>query len=354
MIPIAACIIAILITNLFWPQINQGLQIHFHGKTYLINAAYFYVLVFLPFYLIYAFQFSTSADYYNYSIMYIKIGNGIHAIKEPLIYIIFKLVSMFRLDFQFVYFFIYGIAFLILYKTLTFYSRDITFSMFMLTCVFFALTLHQIRQLLAVVFSFVSYRYIYEKKFIKFLLFVVIASICHVSALIMLPAYFLLRYRHKLSDIIILSCGCIILGKVAKKIVPFLIRHFVPSRIDWYNNFKYAGFSKWDLILLTIFVILLLIYYRRVVNEQINKIFIHAFIIYMVLFFFCRWIPEVKRWGYYYFFPIIALIPNCLTEEKNKTVRLFYSFTVLLYLFVYLMVAYRGALNIYSFRLLFK
>lgn len=353
MIPIAACMIAILLSNLFYLQINNGGSIQFHGKTYLFNKGYFYALVLLPFYIIYAFQFSTSADYYNYSVLYTAIGYGIRAIKEPIIYGLFKLINIFHLDFQFVYFLIYGIAFLILYNVLSLYSKDITFSMVLLTCVFFALTLHQIRQLLAVVISFAAFKYIIEKNICKFLFVVLLACMCHISAIIMLPAYFLLRYQYKLSDIIIFGCGCIATGIVIRKIIPILIKQFVPSRLNWYNNFKNANFLKWDIILLTIFVFILLIYQKQVINNQINKIFINSFIIYLLLFFFCRWIPEVKRWGYFYFFPIIALIPNCLAEEKNKMRRLLYSFIILLCLFAYILLAYKKQLHIYSLRLLF-
>lgn len=348
MIPITAILCTIILSTLLSVQLNSGLQIRVRNRTYYFNRGVFQAIALVPVYVICAFQFSTSSDYHNYSEMFVAITQGIRSISEPLIYLIFKLVSNLKLDFQWVYIIIFLLVFGILYKTLNKYSKDFVFSTAIYLCVFFGLAGLQIRQLLAVVISFASYQYILERKPFKFILLVGIASMCHASALIMLPAYFLLRYRYRLIDILFVSTAGIVMGFFAKKIFPVVISRIAPSRMNWYRNFKDPAFSKWDLILLAIFTLIIIIYATRVVKNQMNVIFINAFIIYLIMFFFCRWIPEVKRWGYYYFFPIIALIPNCLAEESNKNAQIFYSFIILMYLFLYLLLIYGTPLSYYS------
>lgn len=350
MIPIITLIITILLSNIMPMKVIKNARFSFRGKQYEINPSIYYILLLFPLYIIYTFQFSTSADYYNYSIMFNKISQGIHSIKEPAIYLLFKIISMLKLDFQFVYAVVYLITFTILCRILCQYSKDICLSLILFVCVFFALTLHQIRQLLAVMISFAAYSYIDQKKPFHFYVFILLASACHVSALIMLPAYFLLRYTFRLSDVIIGAGGCIFMGLGAQKILPVLISKLAPSRLNWYSNFKSVGILKWDLILLAIFTFIIIIYGKGIMETTINRVYINSFIVYTLLFFFCRWIPEIKRWGYYYFIPVITLIPNCLAMENNKKARMLYALLLFLYLCAYLLLVYKVQLSIYSLK----
>ena len=52
-----------------------------------------------------------------------------------------------------------------------------------------------IRQYLAAAIIFAGHRYIYEKKFIKYLLVIVMASFFHITSLVMLPVYFLVNKK---------------------------------------------------------------------------------------------------------------------------------------------------------------
>lgn len=348
MIPIIAIVMTILLANIFAKQLNNGLCISFHQKEYCIRPEIMGAIVLLPVYIISACQFSTSSDYYNYSKMFSQIAQGIRSIDEPAIYLIFKIVSKFRLNFQWVYYIIFFLALTILYRTLKKYSKDFVLSTALMLCMFFGLAILQIRQLLAVVIIFAAYQYILKRKPIKFVLLVIIASMCHASALIMLPAYFLLRYRYRLTDILVISGICIAMGRISDRVLPILIGKFAPSRLNWYFVFKGQTIYKWDLILLAMFSLIVIIYAKRVMKNEINILFSNAFALYMIMFFFCRWIPEVQRWGYYFSFPIIALIPNCLGEEPDKKVRILYSYVILLYLFLYLLLMYRAPLGYYT------
>lgn len=352
MIPIIAMFAMICLANIFQKRLDYHAMVANSKKKYII-AILLHCIVLLPLYVFYAFQYFNSNDYYNYSVMFSEITMGIRSIKEPIIYWLFRLIGDADLKFQFVYLFIYLFVFVVLFKTLRKYSSDYILSFIMATCIFLGLMLFQIRQLLATTICFAAYPYIEEKKSIKFIILVLIASMCHMSALIMLPGYILFRYRYRISDIILLSAACFIAKIGASRLLPLIIRKLAPSRLNWYMAYKDYKIQKWELILLTIFIFIIIIYGKRVSQKAINRIYINAFMIYSIMFLFCRWIPEVKRWGYYYFFPIIALIPNCLQEEKNKNAKLLYSFLLLIYLLIYLILMYQKQLDLYSLRLLF-
>ena len=351
MIPLTAIILTILLINFLSPFFEREIKIQVAGNEYRVNHILYYFLLMLPLYILYAFQYAESADYYNYSVMFNKIRIGIKCIDEPIIYSLFKLIAVLKLNFQFVYLALYAIVFIILYKCLKDYSANFGFSLIISTCILFTLFLHQIRQLLAVVICFYAYRYILSKSIIKYYICILLACGCHLSAVIMVPAYFVLRYKFKLTDTIVLSGFCVAIGVFAKHIFPIIIKTFFPDRINWYNNFQESVINKWESILLVVFLMIILLFISQAVKkEEINQVFCNAFIIYVILFFLGRWIPEVTRWGYYYFLPSVALIPNCLAEEKNIKYKQLYCLFLTLYLLVYLFLRFQVQLSLYSIR----
>lgn len=351
MIPLIAITLTILLANLLSPYFEKEIKIQVAGNNYRVNHALYYFLLMLPLYILYAFQYAESADYYNYSVMFNEIRMGLKGIDEPIIYVLFKLIAILNLDFQFVYLALYAIVFIILYNCLKDYSANFGFSLIISTCVLFTLFLHQIRQLLAVVICFYAYRYILSKSTVKYYICILLACGCHLSAVIMFPAYFALRYKFKLTDTIVLSGFCVAIGGFAKRILPIIIKTFFPDRINWYNNYQSSQINKWESILLLIFIMITLLFINQAVKKkEINHVFFNAFIFYIILFFLGRWIPEVLRWGYYYFFPIIALIPNCLAEETNIKYKRLYCLLLTLYLSIYLFLRFQVQLSLYSIR----
>ena len=340
MIPLTAIILTILLANLLSPYFEKEIKIQVAGNNYRVNHALYYFLLMFPLYFIAAFQYANANDYYNYSVMFNEIRQGMRSISEPIIYAIFKGTASLNLSFQFVYIFIYALIFCVLYKCLKDYSKNFAMSLIIYITLFYSLAMFQIRQLLAVVISFYAYRYIAQRKSIPYICFIIAACMCHLSAIIMIPAYFLFRYKIRLTDYGLFAGGLIVAGIIAKRFLPVLIANFFPSRINWYNNYQSSQINKWEIILLALIIVLIIIYAKSICEDSLNRIFIHAFLIYILLFFLGRWIPEVLRWGYYYFFPIVALLPNCLAAERNVRYQKFYSFLVMLFLITYMFLRY--------------
>ncbi|MDR0618465.1 MAG: EpsG family protein [Bacteroidales bacterium] len=94
------------------------------------------------------------------------------------------------------------------------------YSIFIL--VFLGALMAQIRQTIALGFIFISVRYIFERKFLLFLLMVVIACQFHISAIIALPLYFFNRNCGKILPIIL-----IIVSQVS-----YLYPHFLVSFVE--------------------------------------------------------------------------------------------------------------------------
>lgn len=80
--------------------------------------------------------------------------------------------------------------------TLYKYSENFFFSMFLfMAMVHFVWMLNGMRQFIAVSILFASTRFLIERKFLKYLMVVLLVSTIHITALIMIPVYFIVTAR---------------------------------------------------------------------------------------------------------------------------------------------------------------
>lgn len=73
-------------------------------------------------------------------------------------------------------------------------------------------TFNGVRQYLACAVIFAGHRYMVEKRFLKYLLVVGIACLCHVTALIMLPLFFIATRKINFKQVVLLFLIVIVLG----------------------------------------------------------------------------------------------------------------------------------------------
>lgn len=312
-------------------------------------------LAFFPLFFLYAFQYSLHSDYDNYYKAFWGVKNGTSQIREIGVHYINKLVAVAGLDFQFVYIIIYLIAFTILAKCIIDYSSDYALSLVLFITVFFTLGFLQIRQFVAVTICFYSYRYIYSGNFLKFFLCIVVSCLFHISALIMLPAYIVLRYRFKFSYYLVASGFFAFINLFKVQVLTWIVKNFIPSYYGRHEMFRNLGFNKWDTILLALIVFLSIIYFSRVEQKKdVNIVFFNGLFIYVILFSFGRWIIEFDRFGYYFYFPLICLLPNMLKEEQNIYFKILLKAVLMVTLIIFFVIKHHSSeLFIYE-SILFK
>lgn len=323
-------LIALMISGMlaiFW-QIQNGKEKNVYSLkigNYIIraNKNLFALFAILPIYLIYSLQYSLHTDYDNYEKAFWSIKSGNGRIREIAINYINKGVAYLDLDFQFVYIIIYLIAFSILVKCIKEYSEDYSFSLMLFVMLFFVLGFLQIRQLVAVVICSYAYRYIDKKYFFRYMCLIILATLFHVSALIMIPAYFLLIYNFKASYFLIVSMIFSAISLKKEAVLIFLVKHFMPSYLHRHELFRNQIINKWDAIFILLIVFICILYDKMIRKKpMVNVKFLNALYIYTVIFFLGRWILEFDRFGYYFYFPVIFLIPNAIQSERNVYFRI--------------------------------
>jgi len=269
------------------------------------------IVSFLPIYLVYSCQYGLHSDYDNYRAYYNQILEGNRLIRDTGFYLLSAALAKAGFPFQSIYFAVYLIAFLILAKCLQEGADDWAVSLVLFSSVFFLLGFYYIRQLVAVSIALWSFRDIAERKLLRFLCWTSVAALFHVSALVMLPMYFLLNTDFRLGYYCFVA---LLLSGVAvfrRQILLAMIRVFFPAYLNRYEMFRSMALNPWDTLWVLALALFLFWIWGPVHRAGgIDRIAANALAVYLLLYFGCRWLFELERFGYYVHIPVLLLAGN--------------------------------------------
>lgn len=281
---------------------------------------------FLPMYLINACMSYVGNDYANYYTYYQNIVSG----RGQDVEIGYKLINIFvarmGLSFQWVYFITCFIAYALLMLCIRKYSKNyaVSYLLFFSGGFFFLLGLNQIRQFVAVGCVFFAFQFIEKKKPLFYFVLVIIGGLFHVTAYVMLPFYFILGKKIRLSLYAAGALAILPINIFFNDIMAWLFKTFMPR----YMNSNYISkeytleVPYLTMTVVTIVVVLLLAGREKKEIEGIERVFLNGCMISLVMVTVCTWIPEYKRFVYYFFIPTIFYIPRLLDKEKRVWVKL--------------------------------
>lgn len=249
---------------------------------------------------------------------------------------------------QWVLFFTQLIIMIFIYKTLIKYKEymSIYMSMILYFGLFYLNDLNHMRQGIAMAITFYAVTILLEKKYVKYVIFVGIAALFHISALMMLGVlivYFIIQPEFSLKKISIVSglalLFIILLGPIAQFIISLDI---INSRYFFYIQ------NGWifDIGVFVTFLPLLFIeiyYYKKSRNtcEAYSFIFLLT-ILGVISYQLLTGVLQGVRISRYFLHFMMLGIPMALKEEKNSTSRILevavvaYCVLYVLYFNVYL------------------
>ncbi|OUP49747.1 EpsG family protein [Lachnoclostridium sp. An181] len=284
----------------------------------------FVVLTFLPMYLVNASAYYTGGDYATYVQYFQKIRLGIDIDTDIAYYLINRFVIAIGGEFQLVYFIVcfigYGLLLLCVKKFSDNYA--LTLFLYFAYAYFFRFGMNLIRQFIAVMLVFLAYEYIEKRKLILFTILIILATSFHFSAIIIWPFYFILNRKLKLSFFLMIAMVCIPFNFKFQEIMTFLFAKFKPSYLT--SNYITRTFS-WDIAFILCHIIALgivFLYYDYLQTNIKNRIMINALYIGIIISTLACWLPEYKRFAYYFLFPEICLIANALQVEKRNKIKI--------------------------------
>lgn len=212
---------------------------------------------------------------------------------------------------------------------------------------YFYFSLTGLRQTMAISIILFSYRYLRERRLAKFIVWVILASFFHWSALIFIVAYPLANMKLGIKHFI---------GIITSFIISLFFGNFIryviqiigwSERFEFYINretsLTYSGF----IIQLFIFIFCY-IYRKKVISDDSNNIILYNILFCGLIFqAFAAVIAEIFRISMYFSIFSIILIPKSIRMEKNKSLKIIIYLLIFISLVFY--IQWTGVFNDYKF-----
>ena len=287
-------------------------------------------------------RFQVGTDYENYRTIYenrqeIGILEGILQGKEILVFIIIKIAAYLN-NYQLMLAIITFLTIIIFYKAILDYKEKISlgFMFFLYLFLNFTTSFNIIRQALAMVIVLYSYKFMFKRNFIKFLLTIIIASMFHITALIFLPFYFICsdKLNKNKKTKFIKICAIIV--------VIFIVLNYADlistmstniEGLERYESYSQEKVSENREAILDLAILVILFFFRKRLIEYDNKNDTLIFL-YLIGFLFTLTgyrSAFVKRIAMYFEISSVMLIATFPQLFKNNAQKMLVYFLIILY-----------------------
>ncbi len=180
-----------------------------------------------------------------------------------------------------------------------------------------------------------SMKYLFKKKFVQFCLIIVFAAFFHLTALLVIPAYFVayyLKWSKKTFWLIPAACAFLIFAKYPiRKLLFVFYPYYEGDAILDVTNFSWVNIAKCAAVL-----VLCLIFYKKGIKQNAKAEFFFNLNLFALILYTCAtYVPELSRVCYYLIISQVFLIPIVIKSIANVIVRRIILAGVLLSFFAY-------------------
>ena len=217
--------------------------------------------------------------------------------------------------------------------------------------VFFGITLNLVRQSIATAIVIYSMKYLKKEDFKGYIISVIIASGFHISAIIMIPIFFLYKFfgtkKELLVKIIVtvISIITVLCAEYLLKYMYLFSNKFDTEYVNRYMNNSWHFNLTWEILKLFIFIILMIVL-RYKNNTQANKYDKKYFdfckfllILDLVFFQFGAIFRYAERFSYYFMIISYSYLIPCLLDifkkKEEKELRILPTIMIMAILLIY-------------------
>ena len=260
-------------------------------------------------------------------------------LENPGYYIVSKVFSDLEVPVQIWFAMVEGIYIYSVSRLVYRFSIDPALSYILfITIGFYGFSLAGLKQTIAMAFVFISYRYLYDSKYIRFIFFIVLASLFHLSSFVFLFAvviHFLKKIRfYYLILSILFFIWMFSYNTIASRVLNLLnLEHYA----------SYLEMERESGGTLTMFFIILLIQLVSVVNmkayakennTEARDIFGMSYLG-LLAQLLALVAASAFRVGLYFSLFSVILLPNCVSKEKNPKIRLLLKLGIIFTFYFY-------------------
>lgn len=184
------------------------------------------------------------------------------------------------------------------------------------------------RYYLVLGFAFLLMKDVCDKRFVKFIVSVLILFLFHKSVLIVIPIYLLARIPWKkwqLALITLFALSALVFEDFYMKILLTLY----PTYHD--TAYLEGGTSYISILRCVAVIVLALLYYKPAIKDNVENRFYLTLNYFALLLYTCgSFIPVISRIGYYMMISQVLLIPGILVKIPDKRQKRFFTAMVIL------------------------
>ena len=190
------------------------------------------------------------------------------------------------------------------------------------------------RHIFAVAIIFVGSKFLYERKFFKWVLVVVLATLFHKTSIIMILFYFILNFRIKLKNWSMIVIGSAIVIFFFDNIVNIAQQYFYEQYTD--SSYGMWGQAITNIVLPVAFLIFSLLNLNKLdSNDTKHRIWFNAGVFYAIFNIFALQVEIVERLGRFFAPYSLLLIPFLFSKMKDKYLRFIYVMVLIALLITY-------------------
>lgn len=190
------------------------------------------------------------------------------------------------------------------------------------------------RHIFAVAIVFVGSKFLYDRRFLKWVLVVILASLFHKTAIIMIPFYFILNFRINIRNWILIAIGSVITILLFDDIVMFAQQHLYEQYTE--DSYGMWGQAITNVVLPLAFLVFSLLNIKKLhPNNNKHRIWLNAVIFYAFFNLLALQIEMVERLGRFFAPYALLLVPYILSRIQNNHLRFFYMMLLIATLILY-------------------
>ena len=203
-------------------------------------------------------------------------------------------------------------------------------------------TYNNVRQSIAISIIMFSVPYIIKQNPIKFLLVVALAGSVHTSAFMFLFAYVLRYIPISFKSFLIFLASGFVISSISGLLI---VQYFGTLFLSKYEELYIDGHGQTLMIIYVVITLCALYTYKTNLsrinyNSQAIQLFLRFMLVASIIQMFSGFFFSVVRLTYYFFIPIIVLLPGIVSILRNKSIRIVVCFIVFIALLYYMTTVY--------------
>jgi len=283
-------------------------------------------------------RFEVGADWFAYEKLFNAVSSfsDIFSVREEKLFIFFQYLNKIIFDSYCVFvFFLFLFTFYCKFYIFDKYSTDVYFSLIIyIYTLFLIYDLNGIRQGMAMSFVLISIPAILNRRKYLFIVLISAACLCHTSAIIFFPFFWLSTIRLSNRNILLVTFVCLIVSTIIKKII---LNSSLFQYLLLMENFSHYSsyldndeFSKEISIIsipvfqrLLVFIIFIVNYEKLLIDEKLKRLLLNGYFLAIVIFVFLSFNSEyAARLSFYYKALEIFIIPMVIYSQRNLSHKL--------------------------------